>query len=113
MRLDHIACGFDIEIGEPRGARTGSRHHHVVDRRGQLVEETLEPGEVGGVERRDARPQLEPGAVDAIRVARRDDDPGTFVTCAPGRLEADAGATADDDQGLSGKFGTVAHDGRT
>jgi hypothetical protein len=34
----------------------------VVDRRGQLVEEPLEPVEVGGIEGGDARPEFKPAA---------------------------------------------------
>jgi hypothetical protein len=40
----------------------------VVDRRGQLVEEPGEPVEVGGIEGRDARPELETDALQTIRI---------------------------------------------
>ena len=74
----------------------------MVDRRGQLVEELLEPVEVGGVEgRRAPRAELGRGALEALGVAAGEDDVGALGAGAPGGLEADAGAAADHDDGLS------------
>ncbi len=55
----------------------------MVDRRGQLVEEPGEPVEVGGIEGRDARPELETDALRTIRIARREDHAGTLGAGAP------------------------------
>ena len=59
-----------------------------------------EPIEVGGVEGRDAGPELDADALQAIRVARGEDHVGSLLARAPGRLEPDAGAAADHDDGL-------------
>ena len=69
MGVDVAACLFDVELRERR-VGTRARDQHVVDRRGQLVEESPEPFEVGGVEGGDAGSELEADAVQAIRVAR-------------------------------------------
>src|SRR5215218_11001574 len=97
MRVDTAACGLDVELRERRriGARTCDQY--VVDRRRQLVEKSLEPVEVGGVEGRDAGPELEPGSVDAVRVTRGNDHVGALLPGAPGGFEADAGTAADHD----------------
>ena len=101
MRVDAAAGRVEVELGERRMVGTRARDQHVVDRRRQFFEEPLEPVEVGGVEGRDAGPELETGSVEAVRVARRDDDPGSLLARAPGGLEPDAGTTADHDQDLS------------
>jgi hypothetical protein len=74
------------------------------NRRVQLVEEPREPGEVGGVEGGDAGPELEAGAVQAVRVARRDDHVGSLLARAPSSLEPDAGAAADHQDRLAGQL---------
>jgi hypothetical protein len=55
----------------PRRRRVGdgARDQHVVDQRGQLVEEPPEPFEVGGVGGRDAGSELNANTVQAIRFA--------------------------------------------
>src|SRR5262249_48516124 len=79
-------------------------------RRRQLVEESLEPVEVGGVEGGGAGPELEADAVQTIRVASRDDHLGSLLAGAPGRLEPDAGAAADHHERLARAFGFPTHD---
>jgi hypothetical protein len=87
----------------------------VVDWRGQLVEELLEPVEVGGVEGcRAEGAQLLRGAIEALGIAGSEDDLGAFGAGSAGGLEADAGAAADDDDGLSEQlpFALCGSDGR-
>ena len=110
LGFDVAAGVFEVELREMRVAGTRAGDEHVVNRRGQLVEEPSESVEVGGVEGRDAGPELKTDSVEAVRVARRDDEVGSFVARAPGRLEPDAGAAADHDKGLSGEFQLVAYD---
>jgi hypothetical protein len=89
----------------------GRRHRNVVDFSGQLVEEAAEPLEVRRVEGGDARPQLEAGCGDVVRVAGRDDHARSRLTRATGRLQPDAGAAADHDDGLPGQVCTLAQRG--
>ena len=73
----------------------------MVDRRRQALEEPVEGGAVGGVEGRGAeRVELECGALEALGIAGGEDDVGPLGTCGSGRFQADAGAAADDDDGL-------------
>ena len=81
----------------------------MVDRLGQIVEKPPEPLEVGGVERVDAGPELEADAVQAIRVARGEDHVGSLGAGTPGRLEPDARAAADHDDGLPRELRLAAH----
>ena len=55
MGLDVTARLFDVKLRERRVVRTGACDEDVVDWRGQLVEESPEPFEVGGVEGRGAQ----------------------------------------------------------
>jgi hypothetical protein len=73
----------------------------MVDRDWQLVEEPLKPVEIGGVEGGNTGAQLEAGLVQGVRVARRDDHLGSPLPREAGRLEPDAGAAADHDDGLA------------
>src|SRR6266705_1738224 len=109
MSLDVAACLFDVELRQRRVVGTGAGHQHVVDRRGQVVEELPEPFEVGGIESGGAGAKFETDAVQAIGVSRRKDYLGPLATSKPGRLESDARATADHDDGLSGEFRLAAH----
>ena len=87
MCVDIAACPFEVEVRQGGVIGTGTRDQHVVDRRGQLVEELLEPVEVGGVEGGDARLELEAGPVQTIQIPRREDHAGSFLAGAPSRLE--------------------------
>jgi hypothetical protein len=74
----------------------------VVDRLGKAVEEALEALGVGGVERRGPQcAELAPGMLETLGIAAGDDDLGAFGARQPGRLESDAGAAADDHDGLA------------
>ena len=81
----------------------------MVDLR-EVAEEALEAIAVVGVERRGAdRPDLARGGLEAVGVARGEDDVGPLGAGAPGGLEADARAAADDDDGLAGQL-RLAHE---
>ena len=102
MGLDVPARLLDLELSQGRVVGTGAGDQHVVHRARQLVEEPDEPGEVGGVERRDAgRADLDAGLLEPGRVTGGEDEVGALRARKPGRLEPDARAAADDEQGLS------------
>ena len=86
MGVDVAACRFDVELRQRRVVGTGAGDQHVVDRRGQLVEESPEPFEVGGIEGGDAGPELEADAAEALRVARGEDHVGPLGAGAPPEL---------------------------
>jgi hypothetical protein len=94
-----------VDVGEPRVVRATGGDQDVVDRGRQLVEEPLEALEVGGVERRTAqRTEFVRGVLDAFRIAAGENQLGPSSACSPTRFEPDAGATADDDDGLPEEF---------
>jgi hypothetical protein len=102
----------EIDVDQPRVVRAAGSDQDVVDRRRQLVEEALKPVEVGGVEGRTAeRAELACGVLEALGVAARENDIGALGPCSPGRLEPDARAAADHDDGLRGKGRFAAHSG--
>ena len=83
----------------------------VVDRCGQAGEELAQRRRVGRVERRGAgRADLAGRLLEPVRMPGGQDDVGPLGPCAPGRLQPDAGAAADQDDGLPGQFGSGAHD---
>ena len=88
------AYRVEVELSQRRVRGPGDGDQQVVDGRGQRVEEPPEPVEVGGVEGGDAGPELEAGAVQAVRVAGGEDDACSLGAGEPGCLEPDAG-TAD------------------
>jgi hypothetical protein len=74
----------------------------VVDGRGQRAEEGGEPVGVVRVERRVLRgPDVRGGAGEALRIPAGEDDLGALGAGAASRLEPDAGAAAEDDDGLA------------
>ena len=101
MGLDVAAGLVEIELRQRRVVRAGPGHQHVVDRRGQVLEERPEPFEVGGVEGLDAlRVDLGRGALEPRLVAAGQDDVGALGAGAPGGFESNARAPANDDDGL-------------
>jgi hypothetical protein len=105
MGLDVAARLFDVEFRQGRIVRTGAGDQHVVDRRGQLVEEPSEPFEVGGVEGRAAQgADFAGGTLEALRVPGGENYVRPLSACSSGRFEPDAGATADDEDGLPKQF---------
>src|SRR5690242_1277240 len=112
MGLDVAARFFDVEFRQGRVVRTGAGDQHVIDRRGQLVEEPPEPFEVGGVEGRAAqRSDFAGGTLEALRVPGGENYVRPLSACSSGRFEPDAGAATDHDDGLPEKF-RFALDGR-
>src|SRR5215472_3506555 len=109
MGLDVAACRVEAELGQRRVAGTGAGDQQVVDGRGQRVEEPPEPVEVGGVEGGDAGPELEAGAVQAVRVAGSEDDVRSLGAGEPGCLEPDTGAAPDDEDGLPEQVPAAVH----
>ena len=109
MDVNAAACLFEVEPCQRRvvGPRAGDQH--VVDRGSELVEEPPEPFEVGGVEGGDTRLELEAGAAQALRVARREDHLGPLVVSKPGGLEADARAAANNHDGLPAELRLATH----
>ena len=55
-------------------------------------------------------PSSSPDATQAIRVASREDHLGSLLARTAGRLESDAGAAADHDDGLAGELRLAARD---
>ena len=85
--------------------RAAGRDHHMVDRCRQVSEERLQGGRVVGVEGRGAlRADFQRRSFEPVGIAAGEDDIGTLGAGASGRLQPDAGAAADHDDGLSGKF---------
>jgi hypothetical protein len=77
----------------------------VVDRSGQFAEELRKPLEVGGIECGSAPgAELACSALELFRIAGDKNDLGALEPRSPGCLEADAGAAANHDDRLSGKF---------
>ena len=95
------AC-VEVHLGQRRVVRAAGGDHHVVDRRRQVLEEPLERGR----SRWRRRPRCSARRARAPRARRRSGlrpvriDVGSLGARAPGRLEPDAGAAADHDDGL-------------
>ena len=109
MGVDVAACRVEIELGQRRVIGTGAGDQHVVDRRGQRVEEPPEPVEVGGIEGGDAGPEFQADAVQAVRIAGGEDDVRSPGAGQPGCLKPDAGAAADDEDGLTEQVPLAVH----
>src|SRR5262245_53520935 len=109
MGADVAACLFDVQLRERSVVGAGTSDQDVVDGRAQFVEEAPESFEVGRIEGCDARAELQAGAAEAIGVTRSKDNAGSLGPGAPRRLEPDAGAATDHDDGLSGELGLAAH----
>src|SRR5213592_81708 len=111
MLVDRAARLREVRLGQRRVVGTAAGEHHVVDGRRQVLEEPLQAIDVGRVEGGGAlRAELAGGVLEALGVAGREDDLGALGPRQAGRLEADAGAAADDDDGLPEQLG-LALDG--
>src|SRR5579862_110823 len=77
----------------------------MVNRRGQVVEESLEEFEVGDIERCGTQ-RIDLGCcpLKAVRIATGEDYPRSFAACSSGGFESDAGAAADQNHGLPGQL---------
>ena len=95
--------GVHLEYG--RVIRAGAGDHHVVDRVGQVLEEPLQRRGIVGVEGGDAPGvDVESCLLQPLRISAGEDDLGALGAGAAGGLEPDAGAAADQDNGLAGQF---------
>ena len=92
---------FGVHFERGLVARAAARDQHVVDRCWQLLEESLQRSRIAGVEGGGALgAELEPSLLQALAVARREDDLGALGPGASGGLQTDPGAPADHDDGL-------------
>jgi hypothetical protein len=101
MGLDVAAGRLQVEGGQGRVVGAGAGDQQVVYRGSQGVEEPLEPVEVGGVEGGDAGPELQADTVQAVGVAGGEDHLGALGAGEPGRLQPDARAAPDHENGLT------------
>src|SRR5678816_3377103 len=83
VRVDVAAYLLEVELRQRRVVGTWPRDQHMVDRCGKLVEEPREPFEVDGIEGGDARPELDSGTTQALRIARGEDHVGSLGAGAP------------------------------
>jgi len=98
-RLAHLVC-VHLEQGHVARARAGDQH--VVDRAWQRVEEPPERGRVGGVEGGGAaRVDVARRLLEPLGITAGEDDLGALAAGTASGLEADAGAAADQDDGLA------------
>jgi len=90
--------------------RAARRDQHMVDRRRQVAEEPLQGRRVADVERGGPpRAEFPRRPVKPAGITAGEDHLGALGPGAPGRLEPDARAAADDDDGLAGEL--VGHVG--
>jgi hypothetical protein len=101
MRTDVGTCRLDrvIPLRHVAGARTADQY--VVDRSRKFSEEPSEPLQVRRIEGRDARSELESDVVQTVRFSSGEDHVGPLHTRLSRRLESDARATADHQDGLA------------
>jgi hypothetical protein len=77
----------------------------MVNRSGQPIEEVLQRCCVSGVKRTGApRVDLPGRSIQPLGIASHEDDLGALCTGTPGGLQPDAGATADQNDGLAEQF---------
>ena len=123
MLVQSAARLHEVQIDKAPVVRPASCDHHVVDLGRQVPEEPLERSRIRGVEGRGAQGvEFARGALQALRIPAGEDHLGPLSTCASGRLEPNARATADHDYGLPEQFrlalrgrgaGCGAHDSST
>ena len=105
MVAERLAHLIRVHLEQGHVARAGAGDQHVVDRVRQLVEESLQRGRIGGVEGGGApRADVARRPLEALGIAAGEDDVGALAAGAPGGLEADPGAAADQDDGLAEQF---------
>ena len=100
--IEGAASLRDFHVDETPVLRPARRDHHMVDRVRQVPEEPLEGSRVGGVEGCGAEGVEFPRCLlKALGIPSGDDHVGPLSACSSGCFEPDAGAAADDDDGLS------------
>src|SRR6202047_1361633 len=97
---DKIANLREVHIGEASVVRPAGCHHHVVDCR-EVTEEPIESNRIRGVEGRGTQGiNLTGSVLEALGIPAREDHLGAFCMCPTCRLESNASATADHNNGL-------------
>jgi hypothetical protein len=95
----------EVHLGQGRVVLAAGGHHHVVGRLGQVSEELLQGGPVGGVEGRGAvRADVGRGLLEVVGIPAGEDDVGARSAGLPAGLQPDAGTAADHHDGLSSQF---------
>jgi hypothetical protein len=98
-RLAHVVC---VHLEQGPVLRAAGRHQDVVDRCWQVLKEPLRGSRVGGVEGCGAlRADLQRRLLEPVGIAAGEDYIGALSPGAPGCLEPDARAAADQDDSLS------------
>jgi len=105
MLVERAARLLDVDVGQQRVVRPAGGDHHMVDRGGQFLEETIESVLIGGVEGHTAqRADFGRGPIEAVGIAAGQNDVGALGAGEPSRLEPDAGAAADHHDCLPGEL---------
>jgi hypothetical protein len=105
MLLECAARLVEVHLGQRRVVRPTSRDHHVVDGPLEVCEEHLQGSRIVGVERRGAHcAELGCHRLQAVGIAAGQDHLGALGPCTPCRLQSDAGAAADHDDGLAAQL---------
>jgi hypothetical protein len=95
----------EVHVGKRRVVRATRRHHDVVDRWLEVLEEGVEGSGVVGVEdSATAGVEIESCRLQALGMAAGEDHIGALCAGAPGGRQPDARAPSDHDDGLSGKL---------
>jgi len=101
-RLPHLGA---VHLKQRPVARPAGRDHHVVDRCWEVLEESTQGSCVVGVEGCGAlRADFERRLLEPVGISACKHDVSALGTGASSRLEPDASAAADHDDGLSGQF---------
>lgn len=113
MLVEIAVCPLAIQVVQAPVVRAAGRDQHMVDRRGQILEESAEGGRIGRVERRGTqRADLGGGLLEAAGIAAGQDGAGALGAGQAGRFESDPGAAADHDDRLPGQAGFAVQAGR-
>ena len=104
MLLEAAAHVGEVHVEDAAIVRVARGDHHVIDGGRELLEETIDRSGIGSVEGGGAqRAQLACGALQRLGIASSENQLGAFGARLPGCFKADAGAAADDNDGLAEK----------
>ena len=105
MLADGEARLFVLDLHQGCITWTGARDHHMVDGSRQMEEEFHERSRIVGVECcTSQRAEFTRGSLQALGVPCGEDNVGALDARPPRRLETNAGASANHDDGLSEEF---------
>src|SRR5438270_5100741 len=105
MLPDRLAHLLRTHLEQRAIARTASCDQDVVDRAGQVVEESFNGAWVVGVEGgRAMGVHVAPRSRESFGISPGEDDVGAFSSGAAGGFEANTRASADQDHGLAEQF---------